>query len=57
MVLAPGDADVLADSGLFAVSMGRSEEGLAAARHAVALVVAGRTTVAEAMRISNQTED
>src|SRR5471032_317603 len=26
-------------------------------RHAVALVVAGRTTVAEAMRISNQTED
>jgi MSHA biogenesis protein MshE len=26
-------------------------------RHAVSLVVAGRTTVAEAMRISNQFED
>jgi MSHA biogenesis protein MshE len=26
-------------------------------RHAVALVIQGRTTVAEAMRISNQSED
>jgi len=37
MALAPGDAEVLADSGRFAVSMGRFDVGLAAVRHAVAL--------------------
>ncbi|MBS0367373.1 MAG: TIR domain-containing protein [Proteobacteria bacterium] len=37
MAFAPGDAGVLALSGLFAVSMGRSDVGIAAARHAVAL--------------------
>jgi TolB-like protein/Flp pilus assembly protein TadD len=37
MALAPGDAEVLADSGLFAASMGRFDVGLAAASHAVAL--------------------
>jgi TolB-like protein/Flp pilus assembly protein TadD len=37
MALAPGDAEVLANSGLFAVSMGRFDVGLAAARHAVTL--------------------
>jgi tetratricopeptide (TPR) repeat protein len=37
MVLAPGDAEVLANSGIFAVSMGRFDVGLAAVRHAVAL--------------------
>ena len=37
MALAPGDAEVLANSGSFAVLMGRFDEGLAAARHAVTL--------------------
>jgi tetratricopeptide (TPR) repeat protein len=37
MVLPPGDAEVLANSGIFAVSMGRFDVGLAAVRHAVAL--------------------
>ncbi|MBV8341463.1 MAG: TIR domain-containing protein [Gammaproteobacteria bacterium] len=37
MALAPGDADVLARSGGFAVDMGRFDVGLAAIRHAVAL--------------------
>ena len=37
MGLAPGDAEVLANSGSFAVLMGRFDEGLAAARHAVTL--------------------
>ena len=37
MALAPGDAEVLANSGLFAVLMGRFDVGLAAARHAVTL--------------------
>jgi TolB-like protein/lipoprotein NlpI len=37
LTLAPGDAEVLANSGLFAVSMGRFDVGLAAVRHAVAL--------------------
>jgi TolB-like protein/lipoprotein NlpI len=37
MALAPGNAEVLAESGLFAVYMGRLDAGLAAARHAVAL--------------------
>ena len=37
MALAPGDAGVLAGSGLFAVSMGRFDVGLAAVRRAVAL--------------------
>ena len=37
MALAPGDADVLAGSGGFAVVMGRFDVGLAAVRHAVAL--------------------
>jgi TolB-like protein/lipoprotein NlpI len=37
MALAPGNAEVLAESGVFAVSMGRIDAGLAAARHAIAL--------------------
>jgi TolB-like protein/tetratricopeptide (TPR) repeat protein len=37
VVLAPGNADVLADSGRFAVTMGRFNAGLAAGRRAVAL--------------------
>lgn len=37
LALAPGDADVLAGSGEFAVYMGRFEVGLAAIRHAVTL--------------------
>ena len=37
MALAPGDAEVLTDSGLFAVYMGRFDVGLAAVRRAVAL--------------------
>jgi TolB-like protein/lipoprotein NlpI len=37
LALAPGDAQVLAASGLFAVYMGRFETGLSAVRHAVAL--------------------
>ena len=37
VVLAPGNADVLADSGRFAVTMGRFDAGLAAGRRAVAL--------------------
>ncbi len=37
MALAPGDAEVLAGSGLFTVLMGRFDVGLAALRHAVAL--------------------
>jgi TolB-like protein/Tfp pilus assembly protein PilF len=37
MALAPGNADVLADSGRFAVIMGRFDVGLAAGRRAVAL--------------------
>ena len=37
LVLAPGDAEVLARSGAFAVVMGRFDAGLAAVRHAVAL--------------------
>jgi TolB-like protein/Flp pilus assembly protein TadD len=37
MALAPGAARVLANSGLFAVFMGRFDVGLAAVRHAVAL--------------------
>jgi TolB-like protein/Flp pilus assembly protein TadD len=37
MALAPGDAEVLANSGSFAVLMGRFDVGLAAARHAVTL--------------------
>jgi TolB-like protein/Tfp pilus assembly protein PilF len=37
MALAPGDAEVLARSGSFAVVMGRFDAGLAAIRHAVAL--------------------
>jgi TolB-like protein/Tfp pilus assembly protein PilF len=37
MALAPGNAEVLAESGLFAVNMGRFDAGLAAARHAIAL--------------------
>jgi TolB-like protein/tetratricopeptide (TPR) repeat protein len=37
MALAPGDAEVLASSGAFAVVMGRFDAGLAAVRHAVAL--------------------
>ena len=37
MALAPGNAEVLAESGLFAVYMGRLDAGLAAARHAIAL--------------------
>jgi TolB-like protein/lipoprotein NlpI len=37
LTLAPGDAEVLANSGLFAVSMGRFDVGLATVRHAVAL--------------------
>ena len=37
MALAPGDAEVLAGSGVFAVLMGRVDAGLAAVRHAVAL--------------------
>jgi len=35
--LAPGDAEVLASSGAYAVVMGRFDAGLAAVRHAVAL--------------------
>jgi TolB-like protein len=37
VVLAPGNAEVLADSGRFAVTMGRFDAGLAAGRRAVAL--------------------
>ena len=37
LALAPGDAEVLARSGAFAVVMGRFDAGLAAVRHAVAL--------------------
>jgi tetratricopeptide (TPR) repeat protein len=37
MALAPGDAEVLAGSGVFAVLMGHFDVGLAAIRHAVAL--------------------
>ena len=37
VALAPGDAEVLGGSGLFAVNMGRFDVGLAAVRHAVAL--------------------
>jgi len=37
MALAPGDAEVLASSGAYAVVMGRFDAGLAAVRHAVAL--------------------
>jgi serine/threonine-protein kinase len=37
IALAPGDAEVLARSGAFAVLMGRVDAGLAAVRHAVAL--------------------
>jgi TolB-like protein/cytochrome c-type biogenesis protein CcmH/NrfG len=37
MALAPGNAEVLAESGLFAVAMGHFDAGLAAARHAMAL--------------------
>jgi TolB-like protein/Tfp pilus assembly protein PilF len=37
LALAPGDAEVLAGSGAFAVYMGRFDVGLAAVRHAVAL--------------------
>ena len=37
VALAPGDAEVLTDSGLFAVYMGHFDVGLAAIRHAVAL--------------------
>jgi TolB-like protein/Flp pilus assembly protein TadD len=37
MAIAPGDAEVLARSGAFAVVMGRFDAGLAAVRHAVAL--------------------
>jgi len=37
MALAPGNAEVLAESGLFAVAMGHFDAGLAAARHAIAL--------------------
>jgi tetratricopeptide (TPR) repeat protein len=37
VALAPGDTEVLAVSGLFAVSMGRFDAGLAAVRRAVAL--------------------
>jgi TolB-like protein len=37
MALAPGNAEVLADSGRFAVTMGRFDAGLAAGRRAVAL--------------------
>jgi tetratricopeptide (TPR) repeat protein len=37
VLLAPGNAEVLADSGRFAVTMGRFDAGLAAGRRAVAL--------------------
>jgi TolB-like protein/Flp pilus assembly protein TadD len=37
VALAPGDAEVLAGSGVFAVLMGRVDTGLTAVRHAVAL--------------------
>jgi Tfp pilus assembly protein PilF len=37
LALAPGNARVLRDYGFFAVSMGRTDEGLAAARRAAVL--------------------
>jgi len=51
------DAANHADPSVFLRAAGQQMEGETLRRHAVQLVVEGRTTVAEAMRISNQLED
>jgi serine/threonine-protein kinase len=60
MVLAPGSAEVLADSGRFAVIMGRFDAGLAASRRAVALDPLGarsRYLLAQALRFGRREEE
>jgi len=58
--LAPGNAEVLADSGRFAVIMGRFDPGLAAGRRAVALDPLGprsRYVLAQALYLAHRDEE
>jgi TolB-like protein/Flp pilus assembly protein TadD len=58
--LAPGNAEVLADSGRFAVIMGRFDAGLAAGRRAVALDPLGprsRYLLAQALYLAHRNEE
>ena len=60
MALAPGNAEVLADSGRFAVTMGRFDAGLAAGRRAVALDPLGprsRYLLGEALRLARRDQE
>ena len=57
VMLAPGNANVLADSGRFAVIMGRFDAGLAAGRRAVALDPLGprsRYVLAQALHLARR---
>jgi serine/threonine-protein kinase len=60
MALAPGNAEVLADSGRFAVTMGRFDAGLAAGRRAVALDPLGprsRYLLGEALHLARRDQE
>ena len=60
MLLAPGNAEVLAESGRFAVIMGRFDSGLAAGRRAVALDPLGarsRYLLAQALHLAHRDEE
>jgi len=60
VVLAPGNAEVLADSGRFAVIMGRFDAGLAAGRRAVALDPLGprsRYVLGQALRFARRDQE
>ena len=59
MALAPGNAEVLAESGRFAVTMGRFDAGLTDGRRAVALDPLGprsRYVLAQALRLARREE-
>jgi TolB-like protein len=60
VVAAPGNAEVLADSGRFAVLMGRVDAGLAASHHAVALDPLGprsRYALGQALRFARRDQE
>ena len=60
MALAPGNAEVLADSGRFAVLMGHFDAGLAAGRRAVALDPLGprsRYVLGQALHLAHRDEE